>query len=71
MKKKKKKIYHLHLHEPYNGKQDMYFSSKTEIFKILSEEIVGCSMTYIVNKQIQIGEHYANGKCILTAEEIR
>ena len=48
----------------------MYFSSKTEIFKILSEEIVGCSMTYIVNKQIQIREHYANGKCIITAEEI-
>ncbi|MDO4802938.1 MAG: hypothetical protein Q4A15_12295 [Prevotellaceae bacterium] len=69
--KRKKKIYHLHLHEPYDGKHDLYFSSKTEIFNALPEEVVGCSMAYIVNKQIHIGEHYANRKCIITAEEIR
>lgn len=67
---KSKRIYHVHLHTPHNGKQDYYYKSKNAIFRELSRGIVGVGCDYISNLRIDDRHPYSNAKCVITTENV-
>lgn len=67
---KEKTIYHVHLHTPFAGKSDYYFSSKVGIVRTLPLDVVGIRPSSLQNTRIDADNYYANTKCIITLEEV-
>lgn len=69
--KKSDKIYHVCLHVAYKGRRDYYFYAKSSIVTVLGEDTVGIGREYLNNTSISENHHYANGKCIITVENVQ
>jgi hypothetical protein len=54
--RQKRKIIHVELNEPYNGKRHYYFGSITAIYELLPKEVVGVSKETLWNV-LKNGEH--------------
>lgn len=63
-----KKIVHVYLHEPYEGKADYYFGSLRAIYASLPEEEVGIKYTSLTAKKFS---RYENRKCVINVDEIK
>lgn len=63
-----KKIYHVHLHEPYNGKQDYYFGSMLAIYRHLPADVVGIKYVSLKSRK---WTQYENKKCVIISDEIK
>lgn len=62
-----KRIYHVHLHEPYEGKCDYYFGAIVAIYGTLPPEVVGIKYSSLTAKKLT---HYENKKCVINVDEI-
>lgn len=63
-----KKVIHVHLYEPYEGKNDYYFGSIIAIYGTLPPEVVGIKYTSLCSKKLT---HYENKKCVINVDEIK
>ena len=67
---KKRRIIHIELKKPFDGKRHFYFGSKKAIFDVLSHDAVGITYAYLVNSvKLQNGP-YENKKCIIRQGEL-
>lgn len=62
-----KRVYHVHLREPYNGKQDYYFGSLTAIYVNLPEDVLGVKYTSLKAKKFT---GYENNKCVIKVDQL-
>lgn len=63
-----KKIYHVHLFEPYEEKTDYYFGSIVAIFQTLSPDVLGVKYSTLCSKKLT---HFENKKCVINVDEIK
>lgn len=63
-----KKIIHVHLHEPFEGKCDYYFGSIIAIYATLHPDVVGIKYNSLTAKKLT---YYENKKCVINVDEIR
>lgn len=59
---KQRKVVHVELNEPYQGKRHWYFGSSAAIYEKLPVEIVGISLRSLWN---QGGRKYIGKKCTI------
>ena len=62
---KKRKVFHVELKEPVDGKRHFYFGSKKAIFDVFSHEEVGITYAYLVNSVKLQNSPYENKKCVI------
>lgn len=62
-----KRVYHVHLREPYNDKQDYYFGSIVAIYSTIPESVLGVKYTTLTAKKFT---GYENKKCVIKVDEI-
>ncbi len=65
-----KNIIKVHLHKPYNGRDDYFFTTLSKIYAILSPEILGISYGGLTNVKILNSGFYANRCCVITVEPL-
>ncbi len=65
-----KNIIKVHLHQPYNGRADYFFTTLSNIYKTLNAEIVGISYGGLTNIKLQAKKFYANRCCVITIEPL-
>lgn len=63
-----RKIVHVHLNEPYEGKSDYYFGSLAAIYASLPEEVVGIKYKSLTAKRFS---RYENKRCVINVDEIK
>lgn len=63
-----KRVYHVHLREPYEGKSDFYFGSLIAIYRYLPADVVGIKYSSLKSTKRQ---HYENKKCVINVDEIK
>ena len=63
-----KKIVHVHLKEPYEGKEDHYFGSLRAIYAIIPEVVIGLTYKSLTAKKFS---RYENKKCVIIVDEIK
>lgn len=63
-----KRVYHVHLHEPYEGKNDYYFGSIKAIYSYLPGEVLGVKYTTLTAKKFT---GYENKKCVIKVDELK
>lgn len=63
------KIVHLKLHEPYEGKTDLYFGSVKAIYDHVPKECVGIVYTNLCT-QLRRNGVYRNRKCVIKVGEL-
>lgn len=63
-----KRIYHVRLYEPFEGKTDYYFGSIKAIYATLTAEIVGVKYNSLTAKKLV---RYEGKKCVINVDEIR
>lgn len=63
-----RKIVHVHLNEPYEGKSDYYFGSLAAIYASLPEEVVGIKYKSLTAKKFS---RYENKRCVVNVDEIK
>lgn len=62
---KKRKVFHVELKEPIDGRTHFYFGSKKAIFGYFSHEEVGITYKCLTNCVKLSNEPYENKKCII------
>lgn len=62
-----KRVYHVHLAEPYEGKQDYYFGSLAAIYSTIPENVLGVKYTSLTAKKFT---GYENKKCVIKVDEL-
>ena len=62
---KKRRILHIELKKPVDGKRHFYFGSKKAVFDVFSHEDVGITYAYLVNSVKLKNGPYENKKCII------
>lgn len=62
-----KKVIHVHLYEPYEGKSDYFFGSIIAIYSILPDDVVGIKYNYLKAKKLT---QYKNKKCVINVDVI-
>ena len=62
-----KKVIHVHLHEPFEGKRDYYFGSIIAIYSTLPEAVLGIKYVSLTSKKLT---QYMNEKCIINVDNI-
>lgn len=67
---KRKTIIKVHLHKPYAGKTDFFFTSLAKIYGILPTEVVGISYGGLTNVKILTTQFYANRCCVISIEPL-
>lgn len=65
-----KKIYHVKLSEPKEGKTDFYFGSLSAIFERFTPSEIGCGVNRLWNIGVAKGIKYENKKCTITSGTI-
>ena len=63
-----RKVVHVHLHEPFEGKTDYYFGSLAAIYASLPEEVVGIKYKSLTAKKFS---RYENKRCVVIVDEIK
>ena len=63
-----KKIYHVRLREPYEGKTDYYFGSIKAIYSVLPVDVVGIKYNSLTAKKLV---KYEGKKCVINVDVIR
>ncbi len=67
---KKRKVFHVELKQPVDGRKHFYFGSKRAIFDVLSHDAVGITYRTLTNcVNLQNGP-YENKKCIIRQGEL-
>lgn len=67
---KKRKVFHVELKEPIDGRTHFYFGSKKAIFGYFSHDEVGITYKYLTNCVKLSNEPYENKKCIIRQGEL-
>lgn len=62
-----KKIVHVHLKEPYEGKADYYFGSLRAIYSIIPEVVLGLRYKSLTAKKFS---RYENKNCVIIVDVI-
>lgn len=62
-----KKIVHVHLKEPYEGKEDYYFGSLRAIYTVLPEVVVGLRYKSLTAKKFS---RYENKRCVIIVDAL-
>ena len=62
-----KRVYHVQLREPYNGKTDFFFGSIIAIYSVLPADVVGIKYTSLKSKRL---DRYENKKCVIQSDDI-
>lgn len=65
-----KSIIKVHLHKPYNGKTDYFFTTLSKIYRLLNAEVVGISYGGLTNVKILSTKFYANRCCTISVEPL-
>lgn len=63
-----KKIVHVHLKEPYEGKEDYYFGSLRAIYATIPEVVIGLTYKSLTAKKFS---RYENKRCVINVDEIK
>lgn len=63
-----RKVVHVHLHEPYEGKTDYYFGSLAAIYATLPDDVVGIKYKSLTAKKFS---RYENKHCVVNVDEIK
>lgn len=63
-----KKIVHVHLKEPYEGKEDYYFGSLRAIYATIPEVVIGLTYKSLTAKKFS---RYENKKCVIIVDEFK
>lgn len=63
-----KKIVHVHLKEPFEGKEDYYFGSLRAIYATIPEVAIGLTYKSLTAKKFS---RYENKKCVINVDEIK
>lgn len=67
---KKRKVFHVEMKEPVNGKCHFYFGSKKAIFERFSHDEVGITYRYFTNCVKLSNGPYENKKCVIRQGEL-
>lgn len=62
---KKRKVFHVELKQPVDGKQHFYFGSKKAVYDVLPSEVVGITYRTLLNCVRLSNGPYENKKCII------
>lgn len=62
-----KRVYHVHLHEPFNGKTDFYFGSIIAIYSMLPESVLGVKYNTLKAKKLT---SFENKKCVINVDDL-
>lgn len=62
---KTQEIIKVHLHHPYNGQSDYYFSNLTKLYGTLTSQIVGICRQALINTKFIEKRFYANQFCVM------
>lgn len=62
-----KRIYHVHLRDPFRGKRDYYFGSIVAIYATLPEAVLGIGYHAYLSKRLNVFE---NAKCRINVDNI-
>ncbi|MDH6308022.1 hypothetical protein M2451_002541 [Dysgonomonas sp. PFB1-18] len=68
--KQKFKVVHVELKKAYQGEKHYYFGSKTAIYEILPEDVVGIKKESLWNVDLEAGE-YSNRLCTIRLGALR
>lgn len=63
--KNKRKVYHLELKEPIDGKVHFYFGSQIAIYDTFTPEQLGISYNVLKDRYTLSDQPYENKKCII------
>jgi hypothetical protein len=62
---KQKDIIKVHLHYPYQGKTDFYYSNLTNLYSYFSSHILGICRQSLINAKLYDKRFYANAFCTI------
>lgn len=63
-----KKIVHVHLKEPFEGKEDYYFGSLRAIYATIPEVLIGLTYKSLTAKKFA---RYENKKCVIIVDVLK
>lgn len=66
----KRKVFHVELKQPVDGKQHFYFGSKRAIFDVLPHDAVGITYRTLTNCVKLSNGPYENKKCVIRQGEL-
>lgn len=62
---KQKDIIKVHLHQPYQGKSDSYYSNLTNLYSHLTPQLLGICRQSLINAKLYEKRFYANAFCTI------
>ena len=63
-----KRVYHVHLHEAFEGEKDYYFGSIIAIFRTIPERLIGVTYKTLKSRKLR---DYQNQNCIIKVRDIK
>ena len=66
----KRKVFHVELKQPLDGRKHFYFGSKMAIFDVLPHEAVGITYRTLTNCVKLSNGPYENKKCVIRQGEL-